>query len=124
MLEEQEAPVVDPWESGSEPALEALRLVLALDGVLNLLPLDPERWIGEQVVEGLPLMAVLGERVPEDDVGCVLPFDHQVRAAHGVGLGVQFLAEDFKSGVGVEVAKMLFGHGEHPPGAARRVEQA
>ena len=83
----------------------------------------PNGGIGEQVVEGRALVAVLGEGVAEDDVGGVLALEHHVRAADRVGLGVQLLAEDLQAGVGVEGAQVILGHREHPAGAAGRVEE-
>jgi len=59
VLQEQERAVVDPRQPGAEPAAEPPGLGLGLDGVLNLLPLDPERRIGKQVVEALTLVVVL-----------------------------------------------------------------
>ena len=57
MLEEQEAAVVDPRQTRPVPPGETERLVFVLDRVGDLLPLHPERRIGEQVVE--PLVRVL-----------------------------------------------------------------
>ena len=51
VLEEEEAAVVDARQPGAEAAGEAELLVLVADLVLDLLPLHPERRIGEQVVE-------------------------------------------------------------------------
>jgi hypothetical protein len=51
VLEEQEAAVVNPGQTSTEAAGEPLAVVLVADDPLNLLPLHPERRIGEQVVE-------------------------------------------------------------------------
>jgi hypothetical protein len=52
--------------------------VLVADGLLDLLPLNPERWVGQQIVEVLAAEAVLGEGVAEHDVRGVLAFQHHV----------------------------------------------
>ncbi len=98
-------------------------VVFVLDGVFDLLPLDPERRVGEQVVELRALVAVLGERVAEDDVRGVLALEHHVGPADGVGLGVEFLAEHLEAGVGVELRQVVLGDRQHAAGAAGRVEQ-
>ena len=123
MLEEQERAVVDARQPGAEAAVEAERLVLGLDVVLDLLPLDAERRVGEQVVERSPGVAVLGERVAVGDVGGVLALEHHVGAADGVGLGVELLAEHLEPRLRVEGAQVVLGDREHPAGAARRVEE-
>ena len=53
----------------------------------------------------------------------VLALQHHVRAADGVGLGVQLLAEDLEPRVGVQVAQVVLGDREHPARAAGRVEE-
>ena len=68
VLEEEQAPVVDPGQPGPEAPAEAELLALVPDHLLDLLPLDPEGRIGEQVVERLALVAVLAEGVAADDV--------------------------------------------------------
>ena len=103
--------------------LKPLRLGLLADLVLDLLPLDPERRIGEQVVEALALVVVLGEGVAVGDVGGVLALEHHVGAADRVGLGVQLLAEDLEPCLGVEVAQVVLGDRQHAAGAAGRVAQ-
>jgi hypothetical protein len=59
VLQEKERPVVDARQTGAEPAAEPLRLGLRLDGVVDLLPLDPERRVRKQVVEPLAVVVVL-----------------------------------------------------------------
>ena len=105
-------------QPGAEAAAEAELGVLGLDLVLHLLPLDPERRIGEQVVEAPVGMAVLGEGVAVDDPGGVLALQHHVGAADGVGLGVELLAEHLQAGLWVELAEVVLGHAEHAPRAA------
>ena len=51
----------------------------------------------------------------------VLPLDHHVRLADGEGLVVQLLPEDLQARVGVQLAQVLLGDGEHAAGAAGRV---
>ena len=67
MLEEQEAAVVDPRCAGTEPAGEAFGLVFGFDVVGDHFPLDPERWVGEQVVETAVWVLVVVEAVTEPD---------------------------------------------------------
>ena len=100
-----------------------LRLGLLADLVLDLLPLHAERRIGEQVVEALALVVVLGEGVAERDVRGVLALEHHVGAADGVGLGVQLLAEDLQPRLRVELAQVVLGDREHAAGAAGRVAE-
>ena len=123
MLEEEERAVVDPWQSRAEAAVEALSLRLLADLRLDLLPLDPERRIGEEVVESLAFEVVLGEGVAVGDVGGVLALEHHVGAADRIGLGIQLLAEDLQPGVRVEAAQMVLGDRQHPAGTAGRVTQ-
>ena len=93
MQQEQQRAVGDARQAGAEAAVEALLLVLLADFLLDLLPLHAEGRIGEHVVEFLPRMAVVGERVAEHDVGDILALDQHVGLADGVGLGVELLAE-------------------------------
>ena len=65
-----------------------------------------------------PRMMVLGEGVATRNVAGFLPLEHHVRAADGVGLVIQLLAEDREPSLGVEVTEMVLGHREHPAGAA------
>ena len=51
VLEEEERAVVDAGQAGAEATVEAELLVLVLDLLLDLLPLDAEGRVGEQVVE-------------------------------------------------------------------------
>ena len=130
MLEEQEAAVVDPRHARTEPAGEALGLVLDLHRVGHLLPLHPERRVGEQIVEALggvlvALVGVVGavrlERVALLDVGGALALQHHVGAADGVRLVVQLLAEHGEGGLLVVLADVLLRHAQHAAGATRRV---
>ena len=122
MLEEQEASVVDPRGAGTEPPGEAFGLVFGSDVVGDHLPLHPERGVGEQVVESAAGVLVVVEAVPEPDPRRVQSFDQHVGPAGGVGLGVEFLAVDVEAALGVEVAQVLLGHRQHPPGPAGRVQ--
>ena len=103
--------------------LKPLRLRLLAHLVLDLLPLDPERRIGEQVVEALALVVVFREGVAVGDVRGVLALEHHVRAADRVGLGVQLLPEDLKPRLGVERAQVVLGNREHAARPARRVAE-
>lgn len=66
--------------------------------------------------------------VAKGDVLDVLAFDHQVRAANGIGLGVVFLAEEVNAGAGVQagvrVDDELLRFGQHAAGAAGGVVNA
>ena len=112
-MQEQQRAVVDARQPGTEAPSEALRLVLVLDFLLDLLPLDAERRVGEHVVELLPRVPVLRERVAAHDVLGVLALDHHVALADGVGFGVQLLPEDLQLGIGVQLAQVLLGDGKH-----------
>lgn len=58
-------------------------------------------------------MAVVGQGVAGDDVGHVLALDEHVCLADGVGLVVEFLAEQGQAGGGVVLQQVFAGHGEH-----------
>jgi hypothetical protein len=120
---EKEAAVVDRRQAGSEAAVEAELLALVDDELLDALPLDPERRVGEHVVERAAAMAVVIERVALDDVRRVLALEHHVRATDGVGLLVQLLPEDLEPRLRVELPEVVLGHGEHPAGPAGGVEE-
>ena len=127
MLQEEQGAVVDARQAGAEAAAEAEGVALALDVALLLLPLHAEGRVGEHVVEG-PLLAVgvaveavLGEGVAEDDVVGVLALDQHVGLADRPGFVVPVLAVEMRVGVGVELADVLLGDGQHAAGAAGRV---
>lgn len=65
----------------------------------------------------LPVEAVGGECVAEDDVGDVLPLDEHVGFADGVGLGIQLLPVHDETGVGIEAGEVLAGYGQHAAGS-------
>lgn len=115
--EEEQRAVAHAGQAGAEAAVVALFRVLFFDLLLNLLPLHAEGRIGEHVVEVLPMQAVGGEGVAEDDVGDVLPLDQHVGLADGVGLGVQLLSKHDEAGVGVDLGEVLVAHAEHTAGA-------
>jgi hypothetical protein len=96
--------------------------VLAFDVVLHLLPLHPERRVGEQVVEALTAVAVVAEGVTEGDVAGVLSLDQQVRGADRPGLGVQFLPVGGDGRVRVVLGDVFLHRGKHPAGAAGGIE--
>ena len=97
-------------------------VVLVLDDLLHLLPLDPEGRIGQQVVVALAGEGVLAEAVAEADVRGRLVLQHHVGPAHRVRLGVQLLAEGDELARRVELAQVLLGDREHAAGAAGGVE--
>ena len=114
-------PVAHAREAGAETPVEALGLRLLADLLLDFLPLDAERRIGEHVVEVFAVQAIRRERVPEDDVGDVLPLDEHVRLADGVGLGVQLLPVHDEARLGVVLREMLARDAEHAARAGCRV---
>ena len=124
VLEEEKRAVVHARRARAEAAAEAERVALLLDVALLLLPLHAEGRIGEHVVEGpflavgVAVEAVLGEGVAEDDVVGVLAFDEHVGFADGPGFVVPVLAEEHGLGVGVEVADVFLGDGQHAARAA------
>lgn len=80
------------------------------DFFFDLLPFDPERRIGQHVVELLPHQAVIRQRVAVNDVADVLPLDQQVRFANRVGLAVQLLPVHHQPRIRVERFEILFRH--------------
>lgn len=93
VLEEQQGAVADAGQPCPEPAPETLLLVLMPDRLLYLLPLHPERGVGEAIVKEVSRQPIVREGVAELDVGRVLPLDKHVGPADGVGLGVDLLPE-------------------------------
>src|SRR6266545_5468599 len=107
VLQEQEAAVVDAWQARTEPTSEALGLVLVAHVPLDLLPLHPEWWVGEEVIEDLALEGVVRERVAQRDTGGVLALQHHVRTAHRKCLRIQLLPVDLELGVRVVLAQVV-----------------
>src|SRR5437867_3704774 len=68
VLQEQQRPVVHTRESGTKAAGKAPPFVLPLDLLLLLLPVHPERGIGEKIIERLCGELVLREAVAKADV--------------------------------------------------------
>ncbi len=121
VLKKKEGAVIDARQPRAEPPAEALFFVLPLDEIGFRLPLHAERRIGQHIVELVARKVVIGETVAEGDVLDVLALDHHVRPADGIGLGIVVLAEDFQAGVGVKLADIIFGDGQHAAGSAGRV---
>ena len=122
VLQKQERPVVDPRQSRAEPPGETLGVMLIPDGTFDLLPLNPERRIGQQVVEPLANESVFRERVAQHYVGGVLALEHHVGTADGVRLGIQLLTEYLQPGLRMQRAQMVLGDAEHAAGATSRIE--
>jgi hypothetical protein len=99
-------------------------VALALDVFLLLLPFHAEGRVGQHVVKRplvavwRPVKAVVEQRVAQHDVVGVLALDQHVRLTDRPRLVVPVLAVELGLGVGVEVADVLFGHGQHAAGAA------
>ena len=124
VLEEEERAVVHAGRARAEAPAKAEGVALVLDVALLLLPLHAEGRIGEHVVEG-PFLAisgaveaVLGEGVAEDDGVGVLALDEHVGLADGPSFVVPVLAEELGLGIGVEVADVFLGDGQHATRAA------
>ena len=127
VLEKEERAVVDPGQPGPEPPVEAALVVLALDLLLLLLPVDAERWVREEVVVALAGELVVGEAVSVLDVlasAIVVDLLHQhVGCGRGEGALVVILPVDVEPSGGVVFAKVVLRLGEHASRAAGRVEE-
>src|SRR5690625_2656221 len=95
--------------------------VLCLHVRLDGLPVGPEGWVREDVVELAVLEPVHDERVALTDIGRVLTGDQQVGLADRVGALVDLLPEQRRRRVRAEAAQVLVGNAEHAAGADRRV---
>jgi hypothetical protein len=96
VLKEEELPIGDAGQPGAEAPGRAL-LVLSRHGRLVLLPLLPVRRVRDEVVEGVPLVARIGERAPEADpigvqAGGIV--QEEVGLGDRVRLGVHLLPEE------------------------------
>ena len=124
VLQEQQRTVGDPGQSRSEAAVPSEGVVLFGDGLLLLLPLDPEGWVRQHVVErrgpAVPAaaVAVFGECVAEDDVVGVVALYEHVGLADGPSFAVPVLAVENGVRFAVVVAQVLLGHGQHAAGPA------
>jgi hypothetical protein len=119
--------VVHPRQAGAEPAVEAALVVLSLDLLLLLLPVDAEGRVAEEVVEGLGRELVLGEDVAEADVVAAAVVAHllheHVGGRRGEGALVVVLPVGVELRLGVVLAQVALRLGQHAARAARRVEQ-
>ena len=61
----------------------------------------------------LPVQAVGGKGVAEDDVGDVLALDEHVGLADRIGLGVEFLAVHHQPRIWVQAGQVLASDAEH-----------
>ena len=66
-------------------------------------------------------MAVVGQRVAEDDVADVLPLDEHVRLADGVGLRVELLPVHREPRLGIHRCQVLFRNRQHAARPGRRI---
>ena len=121
MHEEQQRAIRHARQAGTEAAIEALALVLLADFLLDLLPLNAERRIGQHVVELRVSVAVFRQRVARDDVGDILPLDQHVRLADRIALVVQLLPEHREPGLRVQRRKMFARDRQHSARACGRV---
>ena len=105
----------------------AQEVALLLDFAPLLLPLHAEGRIRQHVVErprtavGAALVAVLGERVAQDDVLGVLALDQHVGLADRPGLVVPVLPVEKRIRVAVVLPQVVLGDREHAAGPAGRV---
>ena len=127
VLKEEQRPVVDAWQTGPEAAFVTECVAFLLDVLLLLLPLHAEGRIGQHIVEGpffagaVPRKPVLGKGVAPGNVVCVFAFDEHVGLADRPRLVIPVLAVHHRTGLGVQPADVLLGHGKHTAGAASRV---
>jgi len=87
--QEEKAPVAYLRQAGAKAASESAFFVLGLKLLLNLLPLHPERRIGDEIVELIVRQAVMTEGVALDDVLHIGTLDEHVGLADGVGFFVR-----------------------------------
>ncbi len=122
VLQEEELAVADTRETRLEAAGRAARR-LGLDGLFVHLPVFAVGRIGQQVVKVLPAVAVVGQDAAEGDVVGVPAVAGQVEIGlgHGIGLGVDLLAEQVDLRARVELVDALLGDGQHAARAAARV---
>ncbi len=121
MQQEQQRAVRDPGQPRPEAAGVALEGMFVLDLLLDLLPVDAERRIGEHVIEMPAMELVAGQGVAEFDVADLLALDQHVGLADGVALGVEFLAVGPHDRLGVELVDILHPRGQEAARARRRV---
>ena len=121
VLQEQERPVVDPRQPGTEPARVAERRLLVVDVLLDRLPFHAERRVGQHVVVRLLLVAVVAERVPVEDRAGLVAKEH-LRPAGRPRLWVQFLPPEVDPCVRIEGFDLVFRGGQHAAGSAGGVE--
>ena len=123
VLEKEKRAVVHARRARAEASREAQRSRSFSMTRLLLFPLHAEGRIGEHVIELLrrAVEAILREGVAEDDVVGVLALDEHVGFADGPGFVVPVLAEQLRLGVGVEVANVFLGDGQHAARAAGRI---
>ena len=121
MHDEEEGTVIDAGQSCAETSAEPLFFMFACDEIGFRLPLHTEGRIGQHVIELVAREPVIGEAVAKGDMFDVLAFDHHVRPADGVGLGVVILAENLQAGVWIKLAHIVLSYGQHSACPAGRV---
>ena len=122
VLQEQERAVGDARQASPEPARVA-EFRFGFDLLLDLLPLHAERRVGQQVVESAAGIAILAERIAEDDAPGPAAQQH-LRLARRPRFGVELLAEEKDPCVRIDGFDRVLGGRQHAAGAAGRVEDA
>jgi hypothetical protein len=95
--------------------------VFLADVLFDLFPFRTERRIGQHVVEFLVRVAVFVKGVAGFDLGDILSLDQHIGFADGVGLIVEFLAENRQSRLRVMFFQLFPGYRQHTAGARRGV---
>ena len=109
-------PVGDLGQTGGKAAQLAL-FVLGLHRLLLPLPVDAERRVGDDVLEGVAGELILGQGVTEAHVVGIATPDHHVRLGNGEGGGVELLPEAGDADLRVQLMDALLHAGEHLAGA-------
>ena len=121
VLQEEKLAVGDARRASTKAAIMAHLLGLSLDRLAIFLPVDAIGRIADHVVEFAAPVGVIGEGVAEGDLVRIMAGHQHVGTADREGFGVDFLAVEFGTDLGIDVVQGLFGQGEHAAGAAGRI---
>ena len=123
VLQKEKLAVADAGSAGAKPPAVA-QPGLRFDVLFINPPVLAVRGIGDQVVESLAHVLVVGEGAAFLDalrLPPILAFHVEIGLADGVGFGIDLLAVKVDFGRGVGLADALLGDGQHPAGAAAGV---
>ena len=81
------------------------------------LPVNPERRVGNTVIELIAVELVIVQGVTKLHIVRVTPTDQHIRLSNAEGEGVQFLAKAGNIRIGVQLLQPLLHAGEHLAGA-------